>query len=357
MARPGVTYLEVSNAAQQLVAARKTPTIEAIRIALGGTGSNSTLGAHLRVWKANQNQTQQVATKENLPEELVATMKGLWSWVIDQSEEKILTIKQETQQDLAKLNQENQTLQQESGHWQQQYQQIKQERDGLVHEKMIIEQLLADAKIEKATLAEKYIGLEQQAREKQAHIDEMQRQNQQIQANLEHYRASALEQRTADQQRYEQQQRQLEQTIQQINQELIETKRENMVLQQQNKQVYFERDSLETQLDKLEAQHESVTARLTKTLNELSKKEEAQKHWQDQYNILRTKFDEQNKPFTELQTQHALLLQQSEITKVELKEIRQQNKTLANEKWELGQEKAKLYGQLKQIESANLANV
>ena len=354
MARPGVTYLEVSNVAQQLAASGRIPTIEAIRIALG-TGSNSTLGAHLRTWKATQNQAQQIATKENLPEELVATMKGLWELVMNQSEERIQTIKQETQQDLAKLKQEAQSLQQDSAHWQQQYQQIKKERDGFAHEKSVVEQLLANAKIEIATLTEKYAGLEKQNQEKQTHIAEMQRQNQQIQANLEHYRASALKQRTADQQRYEQQQRQLEQTIQQINQELIVTKRENMVLQQQNKQVYFERDSLETQLDKLETQHESVTARLTKTLNELSKKEEAQKHWQDQYNILTTKFDEQNKVFTELQTQHALLLQQSEIIKAELKEIRQQNKVLANEKWELGQEKAKLYGQLKQVESVNLA--
>ena len=91
MAKPGVTYLEVSNAAQQLAASGKVPTIEAIRIALG-TGSNSTLGTHLRTWKASQSQTQRVATKENLPEELVATMKGLWELVMNQSEEKIQTI-------------------------------------------------------------------------------------------------------------------------------------------------------------------------------------------------------------------------------------------------------------------------
>jgi chromosome segregation ATPase len=355
MARPGVTYLEVSNAAQQLVAAKKSPTIEAIRIALGGTGSNSTLGTHLRTWKASQDQTQQVATKENLPEELIATMKGLWSWVIDQSEEKILTIKQETQQDLAKLKQENQSLQQENGRWQQQHQQVKQERDGLAHEKATIEQLLADAKIEIATLTEKHIGLEQQNQEKQARIYEMQRQNQQIQENLEHYRTSALEQRTVDQQRYEQQQRQFEQTIQQINQALAEAKKENTLLQQQNQQVYFERDSLETKLDKLEVQHETIVVRLTDALRELAKKEEAQKHWQDQSGILTTKFDEQSKSFIELQAKHAMLLQQLETINADIKEMRQQNKVLANEKWELGQEKARLYGQLKQVESVRLA--
>lgn len=37
--------------------------------------------------------------------------------------------------------------------------------------------------------------------------------------------------------------------------------------------------------------------------------------------------------------------------KVDIKELRDQNKLLAHEKWELGQEKAQLYGQLKKIES------
>ena len=98
MARPGVTYLDVSNAAQQLVAAGRTPTIETIRIALG-TGSNSTLGAHLRTWKEKQDQTQQIATKENIPQELISVLKGLWERVMNQSEDKIQAIQQETQQE------------------------------------------------------------------------------------------------------------------------------------------------------------------------------------------------------------------------------------------------------------------
>jgi len=354
MARPGVTYLEVSNAAQQLVASRRIPTIEAIRIALGGTGSNSTIGGYLRTWKASQNQTQQVATKENLPEELVATMKGLWEMVMNQSEEIIQTIKQDTQQELIKLKQETGQLQQESGQWQQQYKQIKQERDGFAHEKSVVEQLLADSKIEIATLTEKQAGLEQQNQEKQSHIDELQRQNNQTQANLEHYRASALEQRLADQKRYEQQQRQYEQTIQQINQELEEVKKENMLFQQQNQQICFDVGNLKIQFDEVNAQHEDVTARFAEIRNELTKKEEAQKYWKDQSDTLAIKFDEQNKLFIELQTKHAMLIQQSETTNNEIKELRKQNNALANEKWELGQEKARLYGQLKQIESVKL---
>lgn len=72
---------------------------------------------------------------------------------------------------------------------QQQYHQIKQERDGFAYEKSAAEQLLANAKIEIASLSEKLVGSDQQNQEKQARIDELHRQNQQVQANLEHYRA------------------------------------------------------------------------------------------------------------------------------------------------------------------------
>lgn len=213
MARPGVTYLDVSNAAQQLVAAGRTPTIETIRIALG-TGSNSTLGTHLRTWKSKQDQTQQIAIKENIPEELISALKGVWERVMNQSEDRIQTIHQETQQELMQLKQEVQRLQKGNAISQQQYHQIKQERDGFVHEKAAVEQLLTNAKIEIATLSEKLAGTDQQNQEKQARIDELHRQNQQVQTNLEHYRAASLEQRLTDQQRHAQQHKQLEQTVQ-----------------------------------------------------------------------------------------------------------------------------------------------
>jgi hypothetical protein len=143
MARPGVTYLDVSNIAQQLVAAVRTPTIEIMRIELG-TGSNSTLGTHLKTWKSKQDSTQQIATKENISEELISALKGVWERVMNQSEDKIQVIQQETQQELLQLRQELQRLQKDSVVSQQQFHQTKQERDSVVHEKSAIEQLLND---------------------------------------------------------------------------------------------------------------------------------------------------------------------------------------------------------------------
>ena len=350
MARPGVTYSEVANAAQQLVAAGKIPTIEGIRRILG-TGSNSTLGDHLRAWKAQQEQTQQIATKEHLPAELIAVLKGLWERVMNQAEDKIQLIQQESQQELTALRQTTHTLQQDNAYWQQQHQQTKQKLDSYTHDKSTLEQLLANAKIEIAACTEKLAGFEQQQQEKQARIDELHRQNQQIQANLEHYRNASLEQRLTDQQRYEQQLNQLEQTIQQLNQELSAFKQERTMLQQQNQHITFENNSLKKQLTKLNSEYELISTQRTKAISELAEKSQDQRHWQDQLHSLQAKWDEQNQLFIEEKIQNAALSQEMKTLKSELKDSREQNKILAHEKWVLGQEKAQLYGQFKQLES------
>lgn len=52
-----------------------------------------------------------------------------------------------------------------------------------------------------------------------------------------------------------------------------------------------------------------------------------------------------------LKTQNAILSQQMAVMKTELDNITEQNKVLAHDKWMLGQEKAQLAGQVKQLQS------
>lgn len=352
MARPGVTYHEVSIIAQRLIAVGKNPTIDAIRIELG-TGSNSTLGTHLRIFKERQTQTQQLATKENIPEELIAVIKGLWERVMNQSEDKIQTIQQETAQDITRLKQEVQSLLQSNADWQQQFQKTKQERDALAHEKSTLEQLLANSKIEAAAMTEKLSGLEQKIAEKQIRIDELHTQHKQTQANLEHYRAASLEQRTLDQERFDRQQKLLEQTITQINKKLALASEENLMLQKHGQKTISENENLKSELHKLNGQYEITTTHLSDAKNELARAIQST----DQFYALQIKFDEQNKAVIELKTQHALALQQLEAEKLKSAEMSEQNKALASEKWILGQEKAQLYGQLKQFNIAFENNI
>lgn len=352
MARPGVTYHEVSMIAQRLIAAGKNPTIDAIRIELG-TGSNSTLGAHLRTFKERQTQTQQLATKENIPEELIAVIKGLWERVMTQSEDKIQTIQQETARDIIQLKQEAQSLLQSNADWQQKFQKTKQERDAFSHEKSTLEQLLGNSKIEAAAMTEKLNSLEQKVSEKQMRINELHTQHKQTQANLEHYRAASLEQRTSDQQRFDRQLKLSEQAITQMNHKLAQAGQENIALEKQSQKIISENENLKSELHKLNDQYEITIKRLNDAQNELV----LAMRGIDQFHALQMKFDEQNKEVIELKTQCALTLQQLEAEKLKSKEMSDQNKALASEKWLLGQEKAQLYGQLKQFNIAFENNI
>lgn len=323
MGRPGITYYDVANAAQQIAAQGNSPTIEAIRIVLK-SGSSSTIAQHLRTWKAKQTSTQQLAVKEKLPEEFVAVMKGLWEKLVAQADEQVSAIQQASEQSTTLLRQDLDKLQQEHQRAQQQYQLLEAEKTASQQENQALLQQLTQNQTENAKLQTQANGLVLQLQEKQARVDELHQQNRQIQANLEHYRQAALEQRLLDQQRAEQQQGQLEQTIAQLQQALKS-------LQQQN-------NGLQQQLE----HHRSQKEALDKELLQLT----------EQYAQLKTCWTEQNEGFIELQKQQTGLAQKLSVTEVAMKELRMENKQLMTEKWEIGQEKAILAGRLQQLEAA-----
>src|SRR5437016_4369987 len=117
MARVGITYQDVINAAQELDAQGKNPTIEMIRILIG-SGSNSTISQHLRTWKSKKNNSiSLLCDKDNLPDEFIILMKGLWERVLGEAEDKLLIAEQNFRISLAETNEKLKKLQAENTHW------------------------------------------------------------------------------------------------------------------------------------------------------------------------------------------------------------------------------------------------
>lgn len=67
----------VVKAANQLLEAGKTPTVELIRETLGGTGSHSTIGPYLKRWK-DENRPALVEAQAGLPAPLIQTVRTLY---------------------------------------------------------------------------------------------------------------------------------------------------------------------------------------------------------------------------------------------------------------------------------------
>lgn len=350
MTRPGVTYFDVANIAQQLIASGQEPSIERIRIQLK-TGSNSTIGTHLRTWRTKQDPLQQLATKEKIPEELIVLLKGLWERVMAQAEAQINAIKNDVQQDIGQHKQTIQQLQKDNARLQQSELQLKQFHDSLVQEKAALEMIVADSRTDMAALQAKCDGLLQQLADKQIRIEELNKQNKQTQANLEHYRAASLEQRQLDQQRAEQQQRELTHSAQQLKMENQSLHQQKINLQQLHDQLQSSLTGVQTDLSKASQHVEKMAVDLTEANKALAQKSESQQHWQTQHDKVHAKWEEQILKTADLKSENTVLSQQIAAIKKELDAIAEQNKVLAHDKWILGQEKAQLFGQLKQWES------
>lgn len=76
MARAGILYSHVALAAAKLVAAGKNPTVDTVRVALGGTGSKSTIAPMLKQWKA-EHEGVMAAAGTGLPTDLLEAVKGV----------------------------------------------------------------------------------------------------------------------------------------------------------------------------------------------------------------------------------------------------------------------------------------
>ena len=346
MGRPGITYTDVANAAQQIAAQGNNPTIEAVRAVLK-TGSSGTIAGHLREWKAKQSNTLAIASKEKLPEELVAVIKGLWNKLVTQSEQEINVFKESASQATDRLKDDLEKLQHENNQLQQQHHSLQNENKSLTHENETLQQVIASNKLEITTLQTKVDNFSNQLNEKQSRVEELHQLNQQIQQNLEHYRESSREQRAHDQHTFEQRQHQLQLTIQQHQQEIASLAEENKTLNQQN----ISNQQIVNDLREVGAAYKKAQSRMVELEKIVTKHQEAETHWKSRYDSENAKANKQQSELLELQQAQASLKQKLSDNEATIGELKSQNRVLANEKWEVGQEKASLLGQLKQLEA------
>jgi len=310
--------MDVAKTANQLLGQGKNPTIEQIRRLLG-SGSSTTLSQHLKRWKESQGPSQQLASKENLPEELIALMKGLWERVISQADEKIAKIDSDFQSRATGLDTELHKYKTNNQRWQQLHNQWLQEKTQLSKKKSAAERMVQQGQQELTTLAQKQELLLQQLQEKQDHLKELQRLHRQTQGNLEYLQESARTQRLMEQQRADKERQSLQKQAQEFK--------------EFNHEQKAQLKKLETQLKKLESQH---AAALLKADNYKNRCQEAEE-----------KHSAQHKRLIELQTEPRLFSSQLTQSNQQLQVVLEKNKHKEEEKLEFIKRIAHLEERLK----------
>src|SRR3990167_9971652 len=100
MARIGINYQDVATAALTVQGRDQIHTVDRIRAILG-TGSKSTIARYLKEWKSK---TNHIPGSDDIPEVIIALVKGLWDRLKNEADQKISIHEQEANTTLAEIS-------------------------------------------------------------------------------------------------------------------------------------------------------------------------------------------------------------------------------------------------------------
>ena len=104
MARPGITYEDVSKTAARLLEQGLHPSIQRVREALG-TGSNTTISEYLQRWQQELRVRPKLALLPQVPEPLTTALETIWRTALEQAEAAYQEQREQTAQAVAAADQ------------------------------------------------------------------------------------------------------------------------------------------------------------------------------------------------------------------------------------------------------------
>ena len=219
MARSGLYKSDVKKARDSLVAQGKNPSVDAVRIALGNTGSKTTIHKYLRELEEDDGGAD--GRKASISEALQDLVARLATQLQDESNAQIDVLRSEYAEKERLQAGELAALEKELGIARAQLQHI----DGTLQEEKAAHartrETLQRETVARHTADQQVVDLKERLAENEAHRRSLEEKHQHAREALEHYRQSVKEQRDQDQRRHEQQIQQMQAEIRQLQQSLI----------------------------------------------------------------------------------------------------------------------------------------
>lgn len=223
MARHGISYEDVKRAAESIVSQQENPTVDRVRLAMGGTGSKSTIAPLLKRWR--QNVGSAMTEKNSLPDFLLTAVQNLYD-EMEATKEQEITQHAETY--LAKSLALEQTfasqaqliadltnkLEQTTAALQVQTQEHQLKQDQLMHWQLLHTRLEAE-----------HQGSQLRLQDQQTELQQLHKQLTQLSAQFEHYQKATAELR-------QQERLQADQKQQALEHELQQTRQQNLAIQE-----------------------------------------------------------------------------------------------------------------------------
>ncbi len=276
MARGGLYKSDIQKARDALRAQGKHPSVDAVRVALGNTGSKTTIHRYLK--ELEEEEGQGLGAKVAVSDALQDLVGRLASRLHEEAETVVAEVRQRFEAQLQERNQALEKTQQEAAALSAQLQRT----ETALHEEKTAHaatrQALADRVTEVAQLGERIAGLTTRLAEHEAHVQSLEQKHQHAREALEHYRTSVKDQREQEQRRHEHQVQELQVALRQANEaltaknhELVQLNRDNgqwlerhTRLERELAQVHKSADAQQQELDALRltaAEHQALQAR------------------------------------------------------------------------------------------------
>ncbi|MFS0827208.1 DNA-binding protein [Pseudomonas phoenicis] len=246
MARGGINKAVVKQARQALIARGENPSIDAIRVELGNTGSKTTIHRYLKELEALDPAAGGGAPA--LSEQLAHFVQLLAAQVEDEARAELnsaqVAFEQQREQLQAQLDLAQQTLVTA-----QQHQQVQAEALAVESERLLETAASLQAEqLRNASLNQTVSELQVRIADKDDHLRSLEEKHRHARDALEHYRTAAREQREQDQRRHEGQLQQLQVELRQVQQSVIVKQDELTRLHRDNERLLAEQRQAVAQL-------------------------------------------------------------------------------------------------------------
>lgn len=203
MARGRVYKSEVKAARDALLREGTNPSLDAVRIALGNTGSKTTIHRLMRELEAEEAAATPRAG-ERLSDALQALVRQLAGQLRQDADATVTAIRQDAEVQVAAARAETAALAQQSQAASEQVQRLQTSLDLARQTLASTEQSVRERDTALVGLNERLDGLQRQLDEREAHLASMEAKHQQARHALEHFRQAAKEQRDTEARQHEQ---------------------------------------------------------------------------------------------------------------------------------------------------------
>lgn len=218
MARTGLYQSEVKKARDALIAQGKHPSVDAVRVALGNTGSKTTIHKYLK--ELGEAEGDADGRKVSISEALQDLVARLAAQLQEEGDARIAAVEAQSLENdrlragiLAALQKDNEQL---AGQRDRSDTTLKQEQ--AAHERT--RTALQNESIAHHTAAQQVADLKERLAENEEHRLSIEEKHKHAREALEHYRQSVKEQRDQDQRRHAHQVQQLQAEMRQLQQSL-----------------------------------------------------------------------------------------------------------------------------------------